>query len=672
MRWVRGISPAQRLRRRAGSARALLARPPRMAAVMLALVGIVPLFAVPALGVTSAGVSAAARSSDWAGSGFCATQYDQPYLGTSYDGVAACGQPYKNSNSNTQGEISYKGVVFDYVGFQCVELANRFIYYVDQIVPVNGDSLTGGNYVSTVHSTHRSISVGSSPGTSLPVAGDIISMWGGSSGSTSPNDALTHVAVVTGVSVSGSGWTIHVMEENASASGSNSISVSSSGASWSYNDGYYTSFKWLNLKNQSPGGTWGTAEEVPGIGALNTGGHAWVVSISCASPGNCSAGGLYQTDGGDQWAFVVSEVNGTWGKAQKVVGASNGITSVSCASAGNCSAVGYSNNQQAFVVSQVNGTWGKAIGVPGAAASEISQSWLYSVSCGSPGNCSAGGMYQTDDGSANEAFVVTQSGGTWGRLIEVPGTAALNTSGYAEVTSVSCRSADNCSAGGSYLDADGTQAFVVSETDGAWGKAIEVPGTAALNTSGYAVVTSVSCASAGNCSGGGLYSTGSAQDVFVVGQVNGTWHTAIELPGGIGGAASLTSVSCASPGNCAAGGYYGGADGTQAFVASETDGTWGTATNVPGTGGTGDEVTTISCASAGNCSAGGGSTGDQAFVVSETDGTWGTATVVRGLGTGGSELSSVSCAAAGNCSAGGTYTDSSGNGQAFVVSETAQ
>jgi hypothetical protein len=128
-------------------------------------------------------------------------------------------------------------------------------------------------------------------------------------------------------------------------------------------------------------------------------------------------------------------------------------------------------------------------------------------------------------------------------------------------------------------------------------------------------------------------------------------------------------VSCASPGNCSAGGYY--VDGVTApFVVTETNGTWGAATNVPGTSGTGDKVTTISCGSAGNCSAGGSSTADQTFVVNQTDGTWGTATGVRGLGTGGSLLWSVSCPPAGNCAAGGEYTNSSSKTQAFVVSES--
>jgi hypothetical protein len=61
------------------------------------------------------------------------------------------------------------------------------------------------------------------------------------------------------------------------------------------------------------GGTWGTAEEVPGIAALNQGGFAMftsVSSVSCGSAGNCSAGGFYQDGSGHQQVFVVGETNG--------------------------------------------------------------------------------------------------------------------------------------------------------------------------------------------------------------------------------------------------------------------------------------------------------------------------------------------------------------------------
>src|SRR5690348_2853711 len=230
---------------------------------------------------------------------------------------------------------------------------------------------------------------------------------------------------------------------------------------------------------------WGTAQEVPGTAALNRGGRAFITSVSCGAAGNCSAGGSYVDSSGFQ----------------------------------------------AFVVSQVNGTWHTAIEVPGTAAlNQGGDAGIASVSCASAGNCSAGGIYADSSGHV-QAFVVSQVNGTWHTAIEVPGTAALNQGGNAGIFSVSCASAGNCSAGGSYSGSSGQEAFVVSQVNGTWHTAIEVPGTAALNQGGNAGIFSVSCASAGNCSAGGSYSGSSGQEAFVVSQVNGTWHTAIEVPG---------------------------------------------------------------------------------------------------------------------------------------------
>ena len=109
-------------------------------------------------------------------------------------------------------------------------------------------------------------------------------------------------------------------------------------------------------------------------------------------------------------------------------------------------------------------------------------------------------------------------GGGWGKAIEVPGAAALNTGGDAVILSVSCAGVGSCSAGGYYTDGSGhRQAFVAAQRNGRWGKAIEVPGTAALNKSGIAQVFSVSCAAAGDCSAGGSYADGSGDtQAFVV------------------------------------------------------------------------------------------------------------------------------------------------------------
>lgn len=53
-------------------------------------------------------------------------------------------------------------------------------------------------------------------------------------------------------------------------------------------------------------GTWGKAIEVPGSGALNTGGYAQIVSVSCTAVGYCAAGGEYSVSSGNEEPFVVS------------------------------------------------------------------------------------------------------------------------------------------------------------------------------------------------------------------------------------------------------------------------------------------------------------------------------------------------------------------------------
>lgn len=128
---------------------------------------------------------------------------------------------------------------------------------------------------------------------------------------------------------------------------------------------------------------------------------------------------------------------------------------------------------QLFVTSEVNGTWGKAKEIP--AAGKLAHA--ASLSCGSAGNCSVAGYY-TDTSSHHQAIVVNQVNGTWGKAQEIPGTASLNT-GNAQANSVSCPSAGNCSAAGSYTAGSGNlQAFVASRVSGKWGKAQEIPAPA--------------------------------------------------------------------------------------------------------------------------------------------------------------------------------------------------
>jgi hypothetical protein len=447
---------------------------------------------------------------------------------------------------------------------------------------------------------------------------------------------------------------------------------------------------------------WSRAIEVPGLAALNADGRAEVLSVSCGPAGDCAAGGSYQNSHRHLQGFVVSEQDDIWGSAIGVPGltALNAggraeVLSVSCGPAGGCAAGGYyydsQDHQQGFVASELNGTWSKAIEVPGLAALSAGFAEVSSVSCGPAGDCAAGGYYYNHLGQ--QGFVVSEQDGTWGQAIEPPGLAALNAGGphgltaSAGVTSVSCDPAGDCAAGGYYQDPrDHQQGFVVSEQVGTWGKAIPVPGLALLNTGGIAEVTSVSCGSAGNCAAGGSYKVAHAVlQGFVATELNGRWGKATE-PSGLaalnaGGSGRITSVSCVPAGNCTAGGsYVDGHRHGQGFVASEQAGTWGTAIKVPGlvalNAGGSAKLLSLSCSPAGNCAAGGSyldhKQDQQGFVASEQNGTWGKAIEVPGLAAlnaGVAQVGSVSCGLAGNCAAGGYYQDRHRNTQGFVVSQ---
>jgi len=465
--------------------------------------------------------------------------------------------------------------------------------------------------------------------------------------------------------------------------------------------------------NAAVGRTWGTAAEVPGTAALNKSGQAGVGALSCAASGDCSAGGSYASGPGvggpTLQAYVVNETHGTWGTAKEVpgtaalnAGGNAKVLAISCATAGNCLAGGYytqgaSGLRQAFVVTETAGTWATAEEAPGTATLNQGHpgAAVTSVSCTAAGDCVAGGRY-TDASGKTQAFIATQTSGTWGKAEEVPGTAALNHGGYALANSVSCASTGNCSVGGRYASSnnDGVviaQAYVISETNGTWGTAEEVPGTAALNGGGYAEVDSVSCGSAGNCSAGGAYTTSTpVTEAFVVNETNGTWGTAEEVPGtaalNTNGLAQVNSVSCAAPGDCSAGGLYlDAAFNEGAFIVNETNGTWGAAEEVPGIaalskGSPGATVASVSCAGPLICSAGGfysdSGNNHQAFVVNERNGIWRTAEEVPGtasLNAGGlAGIGVLSCPTSGLglCSAAGSYSDASLHTQAFTVNES--
>ena len=423
--------------------------------------------------------------------------------------------------------------------------------------------------------------------------------------------------------------------------------------------------------------SWGKAIEVPGTAALNSGGFAGVDSLSCTSAGNCTAGGGYRFGSTDR-AFVANEKDGVWGTA--------------------------------ISTEERNTLWHAVI--DGLETSHLSRAHLSqgfatveTVECTKPGSCVAGGSYYDgrsgcgiEDGYCYQAYVVTKTKGVWGKPIEVPGTAKLNSDGDGSLDTISCWSTGNCTAVGTFMSglaALSDEAFFVEERNGVWGKAIRFPfPTAMLDADGGYGITDLFCDSAGSCA-----ATGGAPSVsvFVVNKTHGTWGKPIPVPGlepleEGGSDAVMRALSCTTARFCTAGGSYtvgmnpddSSTGHVEPFLVTETNGVWGTAFTPPGfddlNEGEFSDLFSISCATATSCAAGGMYTDDshrqQGFVVSETNGVWGEAIEVPGsaaLSVGhnengsDAEVDQVVCATADSCTAGGFYTDRAGHQQAFVT-----
>jgi hypothetical protein len=385
---------------------------------------------------------------------------------------------------------------------------------------------------------------------------------------------------------------------------------------------------------------WRKAIPVPGVLALNTGKNGFISSVSCTRPGYCSAGGRYVGPKGSR-PFVVNEVNGVWHNVITLPVTGVGdveVSALACASPGNCSAAGTSSSvgtaaaglEGTFVVNKVNGKWQKPIVIPGKPVF-VYGSWVRSMACPTAGNCTAAGWY-LDGGDKFQAFVASEVNGTWHNYITIPGTSAHPGSG-AQVSALSCPKPGNCTVAGSYIGEAEFVGFLASEVNGTWHTARSVPGLANLYGSGGGQVTALSCTRPGDCSAGGWYHVRQDQGhPFVVSKVNGTWHNAHEVPGMSGldpsGHGGINVLSCAGPGNCSAGGSYPGATSSQGFVVNEVNGTWHNAMKVPGMSALNlsgnSNVTALSCASPGDCSAGGyyhtisfGLEAGQVFVVNE-------------------------------------------------------
>jgi hypothetical protein len=331
-------------------------------------------------------------------------------------------------------------------------------------------------------------------------------------------------------------------------------------------------------------GEWGDSVAIADGVQLIKGDAVTIQKLACSSVGNCNGVGAVasSTDETEQ-PMVFKEVNGVWATPFVVPGLAtlnpSGlgiITNLSCPSPSSCSVGGVVLNLTTFQITgfldeETNGVWGTEFLPSGLDVPALGTvSTVDAVSCSATGDCTAGGSYSQGD-VLGEVYAVSEVNGVWGDIEELPGVAALNLDGTANLTGLSCSSAGNCSATGSYVDGSAqTQTFVASEINGNWQSATPLPGMNQLNGDLGSAPVSISCSSPGDCTTGGYYTDDGTsvtpRQAYVVNEVNGVWANAIEVPGtealNKGDFATVTEVSCSADGACGLIGNYSDANGT--------------------------------------------------------------------------------------------------------------
>lgn len=340
-------------------------------------------------------------------------------------------------------------------------------------------------------------------------------------------------------------------------------------------------------------GSWSTAAPaVFGAGVQRDPRYATLNSVSCPATGSCVAVGQFVDSSGSNGkarAFTMTMTNGTWGQATPAVFPAgvnvpreNGMTrlmTVSCASAGNCTAGGVYDTAtvtsynpavttaEAFTMTMTNGSWSPAEPVQFSAGVQYSdrESDISAVSCGSPGNCVvSGGVYTST--AVYKGFTVLSTNGVWGTpQIVAFDSSVQGSSSYSYLYSASCSSAGNCVAVGEFenIPYGASEAFTMTLVNGVWGAPTPVSfGSLARKTSRDGYLRAVSCPSDGNCTAAGqFWDANNQRPSFTLSMTSGVWSTAIPVafPAGLQSTTPNTriqTVSCASAGNCVAGGYF--------------------------------------------------------------------------------------------------------------------
>ena len=229
---------------------------------------------------------------------------------------------------------------------------------------------------------------------------------------------------------------------------------------------------------------------------------------------------------------------------------------------------------------------------------------------------------------------------------------------YTSPNDMSCPSVNNCVIVGSFDD-ESEHGFIMSESNGTWGS----PAVIDYPSSGTpARLTNVSCPSVGNCTAVGSFQDGFNTYTFALSERNGQWGTGEQLASS--DFVAPNALSCWAPGYCTLI-VEDVTQGSIPAVMNQTNYVWDaspTPLSFP-TYPSNNYLQSISCPSAGNCTAIGTNNVNFGIAIEERNGSWQEGTnLANPPGYATAQLTSVSCSSPGNCTAVGSVSDHAPDG----------
>ena len=252
----------------------------------------------------------------------------------------------------------------------------------------------------------------------------------------------------------------------------------------------------------------------------------YLKGVTCVSTSNCWAVGvsgsinqtLIERWDGTSWAIVSSPNTSTT--------QNNTLVAVTCVSASNCWAAGYYSTGNAVqngvyqtLIERWDGTAWAIVSSPNTSTTQRNQ--LFGVTCVSAAaDCWAVGSYV--NGSISQTLIERWDGTSWA-IVSSPNILITQSNSLLGIT---CVSASDCWAAGSYSNGS-VQQTLIERWDGTSWAIVSSPNTSIAQSNG---LTGVTCVSASNCWAVGSYYNASGVSRTLIERWNGTAWAIVSSP----------------------------------------------------------------------------------------------------------------------------------------------